>query len=116
VSYVRGKEIDYSPERINQLLEIVPPEVCDVKRRMKEFKNWDDERWEEFLLQIYVEGAKWHEGSHMLLRADFKPNAKAWASFVVQTIEDTSCTSEIPLPRLLTLSAILDVHPSMLVS
>jgi len=93
VSYVRGKEIDYSLERINDLLEIVPPEACDVKRRMEECKGWDDERWEELLLQICVEGAKWHGGSHMLLRADFKPYAKAWASFVVQTIEGTSCTS-----------------------
>jgi hypothetical protein len=62
-------------------------------------------------LQICVEGVKWHGGSNMLLRADFKPYAKAWASFVVQTLEGTSSTSEIPLPRLLTLSAILDGAP-----
>ena len=30
VSYVRGNEIDYSPERINNLLQIIPPEECDV--------------------------------------------------------------------------------------
>ena len=30
VSYVRGKEIDYSPENINNLLQIIPPEECDV--------------------------------------------------------------------------------------
>jgi hypothetical protein len=78
----------------------VPPETYDVKRRMEECKNWDDERWEELLLQICVEGAKWHGGSHMLLRADIKPYAKAWASFVVQTLEGTSCTSEILLPPL----------------
>jgi hypothetical protein len=47
----------------------------------------------------------------MLLRADFKPYAKAWTSFVVQTLEGTSCTSKISLPRLLTLSAILDSAP-----
>jgi len=47
----------------------------------------------------------------MLLRADFKPYAKAWASFVVQTLEGTTCTSEIPLPRLLTIAAILDGAP-----
>jgi hypothetical protein len=47
----------------------------------------------------------------MLLRADFKAYVKAWASFVVQTMEGTSCTSEIPLPRLLTLFAILDGAP-----
>jgi len=32
----------------------------------------------------------------MLLISDFKPVAKAWASFVVQTLEGTSCTSKIP--------------------
>jgi hypothetical protein len=35
VSYVRRKEIDYSPGNINSLLEIVPPEECDVKRRRR---------------------------------------------------------------------------------
>jgi len=49
VSYVRGKEIDYSPERINALLEIDPPEECRVKRRMEECKIWDDDKWDEFL-------------------------------------------------------------------
>ncbi|AES79642.1 hypothetical protein MTR_7g070630 [Medicago truncatula] len=111
VSFVRGKEIDYSPEKINALLEIVPPEECGVKRMMEECKDWSDERWEELLLQLCVEGAKWQGGSHMLLKADFKPYAKAWASFVVQTLEGTSCTSEIPLARLLTVSAILDGLP-----
>jgi len=47
----------------------------------------------------------------MLLRTDFKPVAKAWASFVVQTLEGTSCTSEIPLPRLHTIAAIMDGSP-----
>jgi len=29
-SYVRGKDIDFSPQTINDLLNIVPPEQCDV--------------------------------------------------------------------------------------
>jgi len=58
-----------------------------------------------------VDGAKWRGGSHMLLRANFKPVAKAWASFVVQTLEGTSCTSKIPLPRLHTIAAIMDGAP-----
>jgi len=32
-SYVWGKDIDFSPQAINDLLKIVPPEQCDVKRR-----------------------------------------------------------------------------------
>jgi len=43
-----------------------------------------------------------------VLRAYFKPVAKAWASFVVQTLEGTSCTSEISLSRLHTIVAIMD--------
>jgi len=44
----------------------------------------------------------------MLLKSDFKPVAKAWASFVVQTLEGTSCSSKIPLARVHTIAAIMD--------
>ena len=111
VSYARGKEINYSLERINNLLQIIPPEECDVQRRPTECKNWNDANWDELKAQLCVDGAKWRGGSHMLLRADFKPVAKAWASFVVQTLEGTSCTSEIPLPRIHTIAAIMDGAP-----
>jgi len=47
----------------------------------------------------------------MLLKSDFKPVAKALASFVVQTLEGTSCSSEIPLVRVHTIAAILDGSP-----
>jgi len=47
----------------------------------------------------------------MLLRADFKPVAKAWESFVVQTLEGTSCTLEIPLLRLHIIVVIMDGSP-----
>ena len=47
----------------------------------------------------------------MLLKSDFKLVAKAWASFVVQTLEGTFCSSEIPLVRVHTIAAILDGSP-----
>jgi len=47
----------------------------------------------------------------MLLKSDFKPVVKAWASFVVQTLEGTSCSSEIPLARVHTIAAIMDGRP-----
>jgi len=47
----------------------------------------------------------------MLLKADFKLVSKAWASFVVQTLEGTSCSSEIPLARVHTIAAILKGSP-----
>ena len=106
-SYVKGKKIDYSPEAINTMMGLVAPEKCNVHRRIDECKNWNEEAWEEIKLQLCVEGAKWQGGSHMLLSSDFKPYLKAWASFVVQTLEGTSCTSEIPLVRVHTIVAII---------
>jgi len=47
----------------------------------------------------------------MLLKADFKPISKAWASFVVHTLEGASCSSKIPLPRVHTVAAIMDGSP-----
>ncbi len=97
-SYVRGKDIDFSPQAINDLLDLVPPEQCDVRRRRETCERWDDETWEEVKSLLCVEGAQWQGSRRILLKADFKPAAKAWASFVVQTLEGTSCSSEIPLP------------------
>jgi len=107
-SYVRGNDIDFSPQAINDLLKIVPPEQCDVKRRRETCESWDEETWEEVKSLLCVEGAQWQGNMRMLLKADFKPVAKAWASFVVQTLEGNSCSSEIPLARVHTIVAILD--------
>ena len=94
-SYVQGRDIDFSPQAINDLLD--PPEQCDVQRRRDTCESWDDETWEEVKSLLCVEGAQWQGSQRMLLKSDFKPVAKAWASFVVQTLEGTSCSSEIPM-------------------
>jgi len=110
-SYARGKDIDFSPQAVNDLLKIVPPEQCDVKRRRETCESWDDETWEDVKSLLCVEGAQWQGSMRMLLKSDFKPVAKAWASFVVQTLEGTSCSYEIPLARVHTIAAILDGSP-----
>jgi len=110
-SYVRGKDINFSPQAINDLLDLVPPEKCDVRRRRETCENWDDETWEEVKYLLCVKGAQWQGSRRMLLKSNFKPVAKAWASFVVHTLEGTSCSSEIPLVRVHTISAIMDGGP-----
>jgi len=45
-SFVLGKDIDFSPQAINDLLDLVPPEQCDVRRRIDTCESWDDETWE----------------------------------------------------------------------
>lgn len=106
---MRVKYIDYSTEAINKLLELTPPEQCDVQRQKDEDKEWNAEKWGELLLTLYGEGAKWHV-AWMLLKSDFKSVPKAWASFVVQTLEGTSCSAEIPR-RVPTIPTILDCAP-----
>jgi len=86
-SYVRGKDIDFSPQAINDLLRIVPLKQCDVKRRRQTCESWDDETWEEVKSLLCVEGLQWQGSRRMLLKSDFKPVAKTWASFVVKTLE-----------------------------
>jgi len=113
---VCGKDIDFSPKRINDLLKIVPPEKCDVKKRRDTCGGWDEEAWEGLKMQLCVEGAQWQGRKQMLLKSDFKPVPKAWASFVVQTLEGTSCTSEIPLLRATRLQLLWMVPRLMLVS
>jgi len=78
VSYVRGKE-------------------CDVQRKKDECKHWSEEQWDELILKLCVEGAKWQGGARTLLMSEFKSVPKAWESFVVQTLERTSFSFEIPL-------------------
>jgi len=55
-------------------------------------------------------GATWKR-ARMLTYADFFHFPKAWASFVIQTLERTSCNFEIPLKRVITVAAILDEKP-----
>ena len=47
----------------------------------------------------------------MLTYAEMLPVPKAWVSYVVQTLESASCTSEIPLKRVLAAYAIIKGHP-----
>ena len=107
-SYVRGKDIDYSPQAINDMLKIVPLEKRDVQRRRD---TCGGETWDEVKSLLCVEGAQWQGSKRMLLKAEFKPAAKAWASFVVNTLEGTSCSSKIPLPRVHIIAAIMDGAP-----
>ena len=110
-SYVWGKDIDFSPQAINDLLNLVPPDQCDVRRRRDTCESWDDETWKEVKSLLCVEGAQWHGSRRMLLKSDFKPIAKAWASFVVHTLEGTSYSSEIPLVQVHTIAVIMDGGP-----
>jgi len=110
LAYIRGKIIDYSPDPINKLLGLTPPEECEVQKLTREVKNMMRSEWDELIAKLCCPGATW-KSAKMLTYADFLPVPKAWASFVIQTLESTSCTYEIPLKRVFTVCAILDHKP-----
>jgi len=56
-SYEWGKDIDFSPQAINDLRNIVPPEQCDVQRMRDTCGGWNEEQWDELKSLLCVEGA-----------------------------------------------------------
>jgi len=57
VSRVRGKRIDFSPTRIDRVLGLPTPAVCDVERRRLP-TNWppSQEEWDGLLVGLMKEG------------------------------------------------------------
>jgi hypothetical protein len=52
-AYVRGKMIDYSPDAINSLLGLTPPEECEVQRLRREAANMPNSEWDELLAKMH---------------------------------------------------------------
>jgi len=114
VSYVRGKQVDYSPRAINAFLGLKPPRQCHVEfRRKRSTNNFpSDDDLQQILQEIGEEGADFVRSRAtglptMMDMVDLKPQYKAWASFIHSTLESVSATSELPMERLYILEAII---------
>ncbi|KEH16643.1 hypothetical protein MTR_0126s0010 [Medicago truncatula] len=95
---------------INSLLGLTPPKECEVEKLRREMKNMIQSEWDDLIRKMCKPESTWKRAK-MLTYADFLPIPKAWASFVIQTLESTSCNSEIPIKRVFTVAAILDEKP-----
>ena len=102
--------VDYSPDAINHLLGLTPPEECEVQKLTKDVKHMNRSDWDDVITKLCRPGATW-KSTRILTYAYFLPVPKAWASFVIQTVESISFTSEIPLKCVFTVFAILDHKP-----
>ncbi|PNX86557.1 hypothetical protein L195_g042635 [Trifolium pratense] len=110
VSYVRGKMIDYSAEAINSLLELEAPVQCGVAKRRGDSVP-STEQWWEHLNFLCREGA-WFSGGReglpqRISTTQMKPIPKVWATFFNRTLESASNTSELIVPRIHGVLAIL---------
>ncbi|GAU31005.1 hypothetical protein TSUD_105200 [Trifolium subterraneum] len=109
---VRGKTVDFSAEAINNLLGLPTPLECGVQRRRNELIGKSREEYDEILRELCRSGAEWQNVTEngnptMFRHKDMMPIPKAWGSFLVQTLESCSNSSEFRVQRVVAVQAIL---------
>ncbi|MED6211692.1 hypothetical protein PIB30_076125 [Stylosanthes scabra] len=110
-SYVRGVEVDFSPENIRRVLrfkEQTPKAETDYATRQRM-----DQRLDEVLPDLCIPGATWKLGSGQpaqpiqLRRAELTPLACGWHEFIIHSIILTSNRSEITIARAILIHSII---------
>ncbi|MED6225375.1 hypothetical protein PIB30_093006 [Stylosanthes scabra] len=110
-SYVRGVEVDFSPENIRRVLrfrEQTPGAETDYTTRQN-----SDQRLNEVLQDLCIPGETWRLSSGQLAqpiqlrRAELTPLARGWQEFIIHSIIPTENMSEITIARAILIHAII---------
>ncbi|MED6186877.1 hypothetical protein PIB30_070863 [Stylosanthes scabra] len=110
-SYVRGVEVDFSPENIRRVLRIkeqTPGAETDYTTRQN-----SDQRLDEVLQDLCIPGATWRLSSGkpaqpmQLRRAELTPLARGWQEFIIYSIIPTGNKSEITIARAILIYSII---------
>ncbi|MED6139395.1 hypothetical protein PIB30_083439 [Stylosanthes scabra] len=110
-SYVRGVEVDFSPENIKRVLRFkdhTPGAATDYTTRLN-----SDQRLDEVLQDLYILGATWRLSSGQpaqpiqLRRAELTPLARGWHEFIIHLIIPTGNKSKITIARAILIQAII---------
>ncbi|MED6141642.1 hypothetical protein PIB30_105431, partial [Stylosanthes scabra] len=122
-SYVRGVEVDFSPENIRRVLrfrEQTPGAKTDYTTRQN-----SDQRLDEVLQDLCILGATWRLSSGQpaqpiqLRRAELTPLARGWQEFIIHSIIPTGNKSEITIGRAILIHSIIkgeDVRAEKLIA
>ncbi|MED6186601.1 hypothetical protein PIB30_068299 [Stylosanthes scabra] len=109
-SYVRGVEINFSAEKIKQIMRIrdhTPGAESDFDTHQR-----SDQRFDEVIQEICVPGARWKMSSSQphqpiqLKRQDLIPLARGWHEFIIHSIIPTGNKSEIIVARAILIHSI----------
>ncbi|MED6141493.1 hypothetical protein PIB30_103987, partial [Stylosanthes scabra] len=110
-SYVRGVDIDFSPQNIKRVLRFkdnTPGAATDYTTRL----NFD-QRLDEVLQDLCIPGATWRLCSGQpaqpiqLRRAELNPLARGWHKFIIHSIMLTENKSEIIIARAILIHSII---------
>lgn len=107
---MRGKYIDYSPSTINSIFYLQPHSMCAIMNYRQKHKVIDEEMAKVMLDVFCRPKVVWVIERGLALRlktAEFCQIPRAWASFFVQTLEDTSNQSQFIIKWCLVLLALL---------
>ncbi|MED6137612.1 hypothetical protein PIB30_066572 [Stylosanthes scabra] len=110
-SYVKGVEVDFSPENIKRVLRFkdhTPGAATDYTTRLN-----SDQRLDEVLQDLCIPGATWRLSSGQpaqpiqLRRAELTPLAHGWHEFIIHSIIPTGNKSKITIARAILIHAII---------
>ncbi|MED6214130.1 hypothetical protein PIB30_100010 [Stylosanthes scabra] len=110
-SFVRGKEIDFSPNNIRRVMRF-KRETADA---LTDYKTCQalNQRLDEVLADLCILGASWKLSSSQppvliqLRRTELQPLARGWQEFIIHSLVPTGNKSEITTSRAILIHTIM---------
>ncbi|PNY05188.1 hypothetical protein L195_g001631 [Trifolium pratense] len=116
VVYVRGNEVDYSPEALNSFLGVAGVPEGAFKIEKKAVKVADEPGRRVVRDFVALPGTPWYKGAPTTLPTkiqlrNFKPVARAWAEFFVRNIVSISNSSKYQIENAAAVKVIMEGRP-----
>ncbi|MED6199323.1 hypothetical protein PIB30_074891 [Stylosanthes scabra] len=110
-SFVRGKEIDFSPNNIRRVMRF----KRETAGALIDFKTYQalNQRLDEVLAHLCIPGATWKLSSSQppvpiqLRRSELQPLARGWQEFIIHSLVPTGNKSEITTSRAILIHTIM---------
>ncbi|MED6126484.1 hypothetical protein PIB30_078937 [Stylosanthes scabra] len=121
MTFVRGKDIDFSPESIRVILQL--PGIDDSEQSYEARRKVDDQRLKDVLRDIGEPFAQWKLDNKrkpsQIKRRELNPTARGWFDFVRHSLIPSSNNSEVILERAILVHSIiegLDIKAELLIT
>ncbi|MED6152521.1 hypothetical protein PIB30_092899, partial [Stylosanthes scabra] len=109
-SFIRGKDISFSPEAIHKVLKLRNSPSNNVAS-YHDKKNANDLRPDDILRDLYILGARWvtydNGKPHFLGKTDLQNMARGWYEFVTRSIMPTTNRFEVNTERAMLVHSII---------
>ncbi|MED6135966.1 hypothetical protein PIB30_051619 [Stylosanthes scabra] len=121
ITFVRGKDIDFSPTSIKVILQF--PDIDDSEQSYEARRQADDQRLNDVLRDIGEPFAQWKldikKKPSQIKRRELNLTARGWFDFVRRSLIPSSNNSEVTVERAVLVHSIiegLDVKAELLIT